>query len=243
MEGLFNETEMDTLPTAPETVESVPVEVNETVESLTNVPEMQGESSPVLPDVEIIADDEQLLNNESQEQITLPDAITVPEQENVVPAEESNLLHTLTVQDGDMSVSDSAEGESVADISSSQPVGPETTPSELSLTTIEEKLEDIYLILRERLPETEIEQETEQPSLIKDFRTVESETEGASIDDIIEHLGSIESMESEQLVLLGTIHEAEVTSGNNSDTYNNYLLYILLAFWGSFLIYLLLRKL
>ena len=113
------------------------------------------------------------------------------------------------------------------------------SPAESSNSEIEQNLNDIYLLLSERLPERSIESESESET----ERQIEyvSETE-VTLYDVRESINSLALLESEQNERLQSIESSVSVFGSNYVVYSDFLLSGLMAFWGSFIIYLFFRK-
>lgn len=132
---------------------------------------------------------------------------------------------------------DSAEisSEVVSDGSGSGEADPLQTEAD---GTISKTLDNIYQVLKERLPEKESESESETQNLDPD---PVQETE-KSLTDIYNEIHSVRELESEQLAELRTIRDNNIVSNNNVYHLASFQIAITSAIFGSILIALLFRK-
>lgn len=143
---------------------------------------------------------------------TLPDAITIDENENEV------------ISSG-----------VVPDSSGSDGVDPLQTETD---GTIMETLDNIYKVLEERLPEQESESESEIETQEAD---PVQETE-KSLTDIYNEIYSVRELESEQLAELRAIRDNNIVSNNNVYHLASFQIALTSAIFGSILIALFFRK-
>ena len=143
---------------------------------------------------------------------TVPDAITINENENAE-------ISSGVVPDG------SASGNT------------EALQTEAD-GTISETLDNIYKVLEERLPEKESESESETENLDPD--TVQESEK--TLTDIYNEIHSVREFESEQLDELRTIRDNNIVSNNNVYHLASFEIAITSAIFGSILIALLFRK-
>lgn len=171
------------------------------------------ESEAVLtPNITQSASDPVLVSDPAGVVETVPDAITI--NENDSPEISSEVL-----SDG--------SGSSEADPLQTEADG-----------TISKTLDNIYQVLEERLPEKESESESETENLDPD---PVQETE-KSLTDIYNEIHSVRELESEQLAELRTIRDNNIVSNNNVYHLASFQIALTSAIFGSILIALLFRK-
>lgn len=158
------------------------------------------------------ASDPVLVSDPAGVEETIPDAITIVDNE-------SEEIGSEVVSDG------SGSGE--ADPLQTEADG-----------TISKTLDNIYQVLEERLPEKESESESETDNLDPDSV---QETE-KSLTDIYNEIHSVREFESEQLDELRTIRNNNIVSNNNVYYLASFEIAITSAIFGSILIALFFSK-
>lgn len=201
MEDFF-ETEISISPDTDDVSEDLQIEAFNPIET----------EAVLTPNITQSASDPVLVSDPAGVVETVPDAITINENESAEISSE-------VVSDG------SGSGE--ADPLQAEAEG-----------TISKTLDNIYKVLEERLPEKESESESEIEN--QDFDPVQ-ETE-KSLTDIYNEIHSVRELEAEQLAELRTIRDNNIVSNNNVYYLASFEIAITSAIFGSILIALFFRK-
>ena len=186
----------------------------------------------MLSTIDIVPDDS--INNESDTTLTDPYILAGGGVESSTPAD--NIPDAINLEETDTVPStQTPSNEETPSIEQE----PETIPALTGGSDIEQNLNDIYVLLQERIPERSIESESESES---ESEQIELQTENQTLLDIKDEISNIREYESEQLSLIDSINNNLVVLGNNSSTYNNFILSGIMTIWGSFIVYLIFRK-